>query len=67
MGGMGNESDKPCQQNLDTLKKVTINEGISTIGLAEVNRNWSKIPIKENIYNRTDGWLKTRNINKGYN
>ena len=44
-----------------------INEGISIIGLTEVNINWSKIPIKENIYNRMDGYLKTRRISTGYN
>ena len=35
-----------------------INEGISMIGIAEVNINWNKIPINENIYNRTGGWFK---------
>ena len=34
-----------------------INGEIVIIGIAEVNINWSKIPIKENIYNRTDGWF----------
>ena len=49
------------------LKNNIINEGISIIGLAEVNINWGKIPIRENIYNRTDGWFKTRSISTGYN
>ena len=44
-----------------------INEGIAIIGLAEVNSNWINIPIKGNIYNRTDGWFKTRMISIGYN
>ena len=44
-----------------------INEGISIIGLAEVNSNRSKIAIRENIYNRTNGWFKTRRISTGYN
>ena len=43
-----------------------INKGIAIIGLAEIDSNWSKIPIKENIYNMTDGWLKTRRISTGY-
>ena len=43
-----------------------INKGIAIIGLAEIDSNWSKTPIKENIYNMTDGWLKTRRISTGY-
>ena len=43
-----------------------INKGIEIIGLAEVNSNLSKIPKRKNIYNRTDGWLKTRRISTGY-
>ena len=35
-----------------------INEGIAIVGLAEVNSKWSKITIKENIYNRMDGLFK---------
>ena len=64
---MVNESDQSSQHKLDTLKKTMINEGISIIGLAEVNSNWSKIPIRENIYNRTEGWFKTRSISTIYN
>ena len=56
MVGMGNTSDKSSQHKLYTLKNNMINEGIAIIGLAEVISNWSKIPIKENMYNRrTDG------------
>ena len=44
-----------------------INEGTATIGIYEVNSNWSKIPTKENSYNRTDGWFRKRSISKGYN
>ena len=46
MGGMGNTSYQPSQHKLDNLKITMINEGIATIGLAKVNSNWSKIPIK---------------------
>ena len=67
MGGMGNKSYQPIQHKLYTFKKTTINEGIEIIELAEVNSNWSKIPIKENIYNKTEVWLKTRKIITGYN
>ena len=37
--------------------------------VAEVNSNWSKIPIKDHIYiyNRKDGWFKTRRVITGYN
>ena len=65
MGGMGNTSDKSSQNKLDTLKKTMINEGISIIGVSEVNSNWSKISIRENIYNREDGWFKTKSIISG--
>ena len=44
-----------------------INEGIAMVKLSEVNDNWRKFPIKENIYNRTDGWLEKRSISTGYN
>ena len=44
-----------------------INKGIAIIGLAEIDSNWSKIPIKENIYNSMDRWFKTRSISAGYN
>ena len=44
-----------------------INEGISILCVKEVNRNWSKIPIRENISNRKDGWFKIRIISIGYN
>ena len=64
---MGNASNQSIQHKLDTLKKTMINEGISIIVLAEVNSNWIKIPIKENIYNRTDLWFKTKMIRTGYN
>ena len=43
-----------------------INEGIAIIGLAEVNSNWIKNLIRENIYNRVDGCFKTRRIGTGY-
>ena len=36
------------------------------MGITKVNSNWSKIPIKDHIYNRTDGWFKTRSISTGY-
>ena len=65
MGGMGNTSDKSSQNKLDTLKKTMINEGMSIIGVSEVNSNWSKISIRENIYNREDGWFKTKSIISG--
>ena len=44
-----------------------INKVIAIIGLAQIDSNWSKIPIKENIYNMTDGWFKIRRISTGYN
>ena len=31
MGGICNESDQPSQHNLDTLKKIMTNEGISIV------------------------------------
>ena len=65
MGVIGNASYKPIQHKLDTLKKTMINEGISIIGLIELKSNWIKIPIKENIYNSTYGWFKTRRISQG--
>ena len=48
------------------LKNIMIKKGISIVGLAEVKRNWSKTPIKENIFNRTNGWFKKRRIGTGY-
>ena len=42
-----------------------INEGISIVALSEVNINWSKSPIKENIYNRNYEWVNIRIINTG--
>ena len=42
-------------------------EGISIVELTEVNSNWSKIPTKDNIYNRMNRWFKTRRISKGFN
>ena len=63
---MGKASDQPSQHKLDTLKNTIINEGIEIIGLAKVNSNWSKIPIKDNIYNRIDRWFKTRRTRTGY-
>ena len=44
-----------------------INEGIAIIGLVEIKINWSKIPIKYNIYNSTYRWFKTSRISTGYN
>ena len=44
-----------------------INEVIAVMGLAEVKSNWRKFPIRENIYNRMDGWFKTRRFSTGYN
>ena len=67
MGVMGNASDKSSQHKLDTLKKTMKNEGMSIIGPSEVNIASSKIPIKENIYNRTYGWFKTSSIITVYN
>ena len=37
------------------LKNTIKNEGMSIIGITEVISNWIKIPIRENIYNRTEG------------
>ena len=62
-----NALDQPVQQKLDTLKKIMINEGIAIIGITEVNISWSKIRIKENIFNRTEVWFKTGKISTGYN
>ena len=42
IGGIGNASYQPRKHKLATLKNITINGGISIIGLAEVNSNWSK-------------------------
>ena len=67
MGRVVNTSDQPSQHKLDTFKKTMINEIIAIIGLMEVNSKRRKITMKENIYNRTDGWLKTRSIRTGYN
>ena len=44
-----------------------IDEGIAIIGLSEVSSNWIKIPIEENIYNRTGEWLKKIRISTSYN
>ena len=44
-----------------------INEVIAVMVLAEVKSNWKKFPIRENIYNRMDGWFKTRRFSTGYN
>ena len=52
MGGIVNTSDQSSKHNLDTLKNTLINEEITIIGMAEVNINWSKIPIKYNMYRR---------------
>ena len=67
MGRIVNTSDKSSQHKLDILKKTFINEEIAIIGIAEINSDWSKIPMKENIYNRKDGWIKTKRIITGYN
>ena len=58
MGSIGNKSDQPRQHKLYTIKKFMINEGISIVGIAEVNRNWSKMTIKDNIHKRMDGLFK---------
>ena len=44
-----------------------INEEIAIVGLTEVNIKWSKIPIKDDIYNRKDGWFKRTRTITGYN
>ena len=67
MRGIGNASDLSSQHKLDTLKNTMMNEGKSIKGIAEVNINWSKIPIKENIYNSTDRWFKKMRKITGYN
>ena len=61
MGGIGNTSDQPIQHKLYTFKNKMINEGISIIGISEVNSNWSKIPIKRiYIIGYMDGFKKVR-------
>ena len=67
MGGMGNASYQPSQHKIDNLKKTMINKVIEIVGIAEVNRSWSRISIKDIIYNRTDGWFKTSSISAVYN
>ena len=64
---MCNTSDQSIQHIIDTFKNDIINERIAIIGLSEIKSTWSKIPIRENIYNRTDRWLKTRRFITGYN
>ena len=44
--GIGNILDQDSQRKLYNFKKTMINEGIAVVGIAEVNSNWSKIPIK---------------------
>ena len=51
MKGMSNASYQLSQHKLYISKRTIINEGNEIIGIAEVNINWSKIPIRENIYN----------------
>ena len=58
--GMGNTSYQPIQHKLNTLKHIMINEGMAIVGLSKVKINWIKIPVKEKIYNRTDGWSKNK-------
>ena len=67
IGSIGNTLYQPSQHNLHTIKNITINEEISIIGITEVNSNWNKITIKDNMMNRTGGWFKTRSISIGYN
>ena len=66
MGIISNSSYQHSQHKLDTFKTIVINEVISIVGIAKVNSDWGKTPIKENIYNRTDGWFKARRISTGY-
>ena len=65
--GLGNASTKPIRHKLDTLSKILHNGEVSILGLAEVNIDWRKVPLKENLYNQTDGYNKTCRISIAHN
>ena len=64
MGGLGNALIEPRRHNIDTRKKILHNGEVSILGPAKVNINWIKVPLKQNLYDQTDGSYKTCRINK---
>ena len=50
MGWFVNTSTEPIRQKLYTLKKILYNGEVYILGLAEVNIDWIKLPLKDNIY-----------------
>ena len=67
MGCLGNELKEPIIHKLDNLNKILHNGEVSILGLAEVNIDWRKVPLKENLYNQTDGYYKTCRISIAHN
>ena len=52
MWGLENVSIYPIIHKLDTLKKILHNGEVYIIGILEVNIDWRKLPLKENLYHQ---------------
>ena len=49
-GGLINASTESSGHKLNTLKKILHNGEVSILGLAEVNSDYKKLPLKDNLY-----------------
>ena len=64
LGDIKSEKNSP---KLELLKSFILKQEIDVISLAEVNTVWRKIPTSRNLWARTDGWFRNRQISLGNN
>jgi len=62
--GIGRISSNPgCQSSkINTLKDVLLRHEVDFVGLAEVNKDWRKVPQQESLWALTDGWFEHRRL-----
>ena len=67
MGSLVNALIEPSRNKLDTLEKILHNGEVFILGIVEVNSNRRTLPLKNNLYHRTDVWYKTQRIKTTHN
>jgi len=57
-----------CQSSkINTLRDTLLKHTVDFLGLAEVNKDWRKVPHEESLWTLTDGWFEHRRLSTSIN